>query len=125
MNAIDEITVDTVKQNQAFVNITAFLEFNTSSCLEQLLNEYISYIARLSKTYYKKYGVCLDDIICEALVAFAMRFKDYPDTTHFKSYNEVTVCKYIRNHIISYCEQETKKEKIEKQKLERYIKYMK
>ncbi len=117
--------IDMVKQNQAFVNIMAFLNCNTKGVSDRLLNEYINDIARMAKTYYTKYNVSLDDIIAEALFAFAVRVGEYLNTSRFKSYTRENVCKYIRRHIIKYCETEIKTSYLEKLMRERYIKYMK
>ncbi len=124
MNGKEKITLDTVKQNTAFRNIRAFLECNSKGISERLLNEYLTDITRMVKTYYAKYDVNLDDIIAESFFAFAVRVGEYPNTTRFESYTRENVCKYIRRHIIKYCESEIKTETLEKQKQERYVKYI-
>ncbi len=123
MNSADNITIEYVKQNIAFKNIKAYLECNKQGVSEQILNEYLPVIINISKTYYKKHKIDLDDIIAEGLFALAKRFKDYPYTLHFESYSRENVYKYIRRHIIKYCETQIKTEMLEKQKIERCIKY--
>ncbi len=103
MKSADNVTIKAIEQNKAFVNIKAFLDCDKQNVLSPLLDEYLPDIARMVKTYHIKYKISLDEIIAEALFAFAERMGNYPDTSRFESYSKENACKFIRRHIIKYC----------------------